>query len=397
MKRSACVAVILAAGMLMTSCSKAEETTKKKKKAKKTTKTEDTTDPEDDPTSETGEPSESTDEPTDTTATPTDTEPTDTEPTDTDPTDTDPTDTTPSRTSEMVPNPTFDFEEDAMRFFEDDGFRIPDIMFTFCAPENSTWSLMVSFYEEDGTFEGQYKTAFVEDTSAGPVEQVMMCDFSGTYDGFTRVNEYSYSAHITDIGWEEFDAYDTEEYGQKQHVSFVEPYGFSDPDELILYLPNTPMNEFPGYALGRVGNLLRDKDGDYLQDYVIYSPDGTDVMALLVAAPTMPELTTPDKDSMEGWLGHYYDKTGLDGSIEYDAVDDKYVFNGVFENTRYVKGATILQAKDDERTLVFYYEDDEGYMIVQMEVADGLVAAYALYSTFPEVEAAKFYYPRKDG
>ncbi|MBR5975290.1 MAG: hypothetical protein IK020_08915 [Clostridiales bacterium] len=384
MKRSAWIAVVLAAGMLMASCSKEEETTKKKKKTKKTTQTEDTTDPEDDPTDE---PSESSSEPTDTTPAPTDTVPT----------DTDPTDTSSARTTEKVPNPTFNFEEDAMRFFADDGFRIDDVLFTFCFQENATWSIQVTFYEEDGTFEGEYKTVFTEDTSAGPVEQIMMSTFTGTYDGFKRANDYSYTAHVTSIDIEEFDAYDTEENGQKQHVSFVAPYGFSDPDELILYLPNTPMSEFPGYALGRVSDLLRDKDGDYLQDYVIYSPDGMDLMAFIVAAPSMPELVKPDKDSMAGWIGHYYDKTGLDGSIEYDGVDDKFVFNGVFEGTRYVKGATILQAKDDEQTLVFYYEDDEGYMIVQMDVADGLTVVYALYSTFPEVEAASFYYPKKDG
>ena len=385
MKKSAFVAVVLAAGMLMASCSKEEETTKKRKKTNKSKKTEDTTDPEDDPTSGTDEPSESTEDPTDTTPAPTDT------------TSADTTDTSRTDPSEKVPNPTFRFEEDAMDFFTDDGFRMDDILFAFCCPENATWSIMVTFYEEDGTFDGEYSSSYMEDTSAGPVEQISMCNFSGTYDGFTRANDYSFTTHVTSIEFEEFDSFEAEENGQKQHFAFVEPFGFSNPDELILYLPNTPMSEFPGYARGRVGNLLRDENADYLQDFVIYSPAGTDVMAFLVAAPGMPELVAPDASDMQGWLGHYSEKNRFDGSIEYDSVNDKYVFNGVFENTRYIKNATILRAKDDAGTLVFYYEDADGYMIFQMDVGDGLVVAYALYSTFTEVEAASFYYPEKDG
>ena len=40
---------------------------------------------------------------------------------------------------------------------------------------------------------------------------------------------------------------------------------------------------------------------------------------------------------------------------------------------------------------------DAGYALVQMEASDGLVVVYTLYSTIPELETAKFYYPSKDG
>ena len=387
MKRSAFAAVVLAAGILLSGCSKeSEETTKKKKKVKKTT--QETTEVTEAPSESTDEPTESTDEPDVTTTT---SEPDDTTMT----TDTVPVDTT-SDPGVRTPNPTFDFEEDAMSYFADDALVLPEWIFTFVVPETGAWTMSIQFYGDSLTFEGSYESTSTR--SSGQIADVSMCNFSGTYDGFTRTSAYTFTTHVTSITFEEFDMYSEESDGVTTNYSFVEPYGFDAPDELTLYLPNTPMSEFPGYAIGRVGHLIRDKEADYLQDFVLYNTNGgVNEMALIVAAPGMPELVSPTADSMSSWVGHYYDKTGFEGSIEYDSASDSYVFNGTVNQSLQIEGAKILQAKDDELSLVFYYETDAGYALVQMEASDGLVAVYTLYSTIPELETAKFYYPSKDG
>lgn len=110
------------------------------------------------------------------------------------------------------------------------------------------WSTVLTI-KEDGSFFGEYADSemgsFGEDYPNGTVYQ---CMFNGRFTEPVKVNDYTYSMRIAEISYE--NEVDTEESRDGLKYVYCEPYGLSDAENILIYLPGTPTEEIPEECLG---------------------------------------------------------------------------------------------------------------------------------------------------
>ena len=191
---------------------------------------------------------------------------------------------------------------DPYDFYASERFDISDLMLTYLSAMTS-WSTMITFYPDSHQFEGEYSSKMSNIDGDG--YDIERCDFTGMIDGFVRKNDYSYSTHVLNLDVKKFDTKQEEYEGLPATVTCVDPYGFKSPDELILYLPNTPLSEVPDELIDWLEPMSEHKREQYLGDIVIYNPaEGT---AFLVVRPAIPETKEPEATDLSTWNGSYID------------------------------------------------------------------------------------------
>ena len=84
-------------------------------------------------------------------------------------------------------------------------------------------------------------------------------------------------------------------------VVCADPYGFTSPDELILYLPNTPLSEAPQELLNWIEPLSEHQRDQYLGDIVLYNP--TEGTAFLVVTTAIEESRDVEASELSIWNG----------------------------------------------------------------------------------------------
>ncbi|MBO4926634.1 MAG: hypothetical protein J5379_00055 [Clostridiales bacterium] len=396
MKKSAFAAVVLAAAIMLSGCTQESETkkTKKSKKSTKSKETQETIDTEDDPTGTSEEPSDTTSE---VGSDPSDSAPT-SAPADTtndttaaDPSDTGATSAPTPTTQGSIPDPTFDFAEDPYGLYEDASFQLPSVIFAYLFEDDGAGTSLM-FDPGDGSIIGDYEKPDYNSV-VEPIE-FEQCSFTASFDGFTRVNGYSFSTHVNNLKKEPFEPYEEEKYGVKRHVTFVENFGFDDPGELVLFLPNTPMDQIPTEILPAVKDLVFVPDSEFLQMMVIY--DVNDQLCFLVAESVLPETDKPTMDDMEHWLGHYVDSmNGADFTIRMEDSTGEFLMDGVFDGKVEIKDAVIRVSKYDRTTLFIFCENSDGYVIFEIDIGDALIVMSTVCSTIAIKESSMFYYPEK--
>ena len=127
----------------------------------------------------------------------------------------------------------------------------------------------ITFNCRENTFEGNYESAVLKIDGDG--YDMLKCHFTGTIDGFTRINEYSLSTHVTKLTTEKFDKKVDRYMDLPADVTYSDPYGFTKADEVILYLPNTPVSQIPGKALEWI-EAYQDIDRNGLLGSYIFGP-----------------------------------------------------------------------------------------------------------------------------
>lgn len=94
----------------------------------------------------------------------------------------------------------------------------------------------------DGSFFGQYHDSDAGSTGEGyPNGTRYICNFTGRFVTPTKLNDYTYSTKIEYIEQEKTEGEEYYEDGIKYIVS--EPYGLENADEILIYLPKTPITE----------------------------------------------------------------------------------------------------------------------------------------------------------
>ena len=82
-------------------------------------------------------------------------------------------------------------------------------------------------------------------------------------------------------------------------------------------------------------------------------------------------------------------------TVYYDDGTGAFCLDGKFDGKVEFKGAKIRCYKYDEQSLIIYAVNDDGYVLFEMSMADGLVVISSLYSSVTRLPAGSFYYPSK--
>ncbi|MBO4496334.1 MAG: hypothetical protein J5752_10830 [Clostridiales bacterium] len=389
MKKSAFAAGILAISMLGCACEKKTQETRTSRTSAATK--EETTEPEETSESEETEEMSGTSETTEATTTAESSESKDTSPTkviDTSDT-TEDTSAAPSETSAPVD---FDFNGDPLTYYSSDVYKVPEVIACYLYSGTGSWHTSVNLSTKTGTFVGEYLSAM--NTVDGDALDVYKCDFEGTMDTFTRINEYSFSTHVTDLKCKKFDDYEDEIGGKPAHVKFDEPWGFKEPDELIFYMPNAPKSELPEELLDWVKDFVSYPDTPFLGTCVVYNVK--EKTGFITDGETIPELQRPTQDCVNSWSATF---NVPEGKIEvgYDTGKGKPKAAVYFDNAGVFENMEVSMFKDDPSQILIYGTSENGnILIMTMSVGDGLTVVYVNNSTDPGIPEHSFYYPQME-
>ena len=374
MKKSAFAAGILAFAMVLSACSKEPEKTKKSKKTKKTTEsieTEDTEEPSDSseytafPT-ETGEPPEETT---------------------TEEVTTEETTTTPAPET-VLPDPTFDLDQDLYSFYADASYVPgPEIFGYFSAL--TSWSTSLTIDMKTNTFSGDYESAMMNLDGDG--YDVNRSHYSGTIDGFKRLNEYSFKTTVTALEFDKFVRRQENFRGLPSTIEWQEPYGFTKMCDLLLFLPNTPLSDLPADALSWLDPYLSSESQTYLETFMVYN---TSEGSIFVGGAGIPETREATASDLEHWHGDYEDKH-LGYKLSFDKSSSEPHVSLTTPDTSYPQ-LKIRAVSSSDSSLLFYGTSEKGYSIVaQIDVGDGLIVFYIIESNDPDLPKDTFIYPER--
>ena len=112
---------------------------------------------------------------------------------------------------------------------------------SFCSGAGA-WSTDLTI-QPDGSFIGDYHDSDMGDTAeTNPNGTVYICSFSGKMSLVEQVDENSWKLRVDELK--------TEKWTEPEYIDggirfvFTEPYGISEGDEILLYRPGTPVNNF---------------------------------------------------------------------------------------------------------------------------------------------------------
>ncbi len=118
---------------------------------------------------------------------------------------------------------------------------LPDT-FSFSS-EDGAWGMELTL-GDDGSVQGMCRDTFAEDVGAEyPNGTEYRCQLQGKFSPPEQVNAYTWSTHVEDLKLVGTPGAITYEGGVR-YIDF-EPYGLEDADEVLIYLPGTPLADLP--------------------------------------------------------------------------------------------------------------------------------------------------------
>lgn len=125
--------------------------------------------------------------------------------------------------------------------------------------------------DDDGEFDGEYHDSELGSfTDEYPDGTIYFCEFEGRFEVVEKLNDYSYSLSLANIGLENNP--NTEEIRDKKRYVYAEPYGLEG-EEFILYSPETPVSEIPQSCIDWYGMRSKLKERETLNTWCIYDPE----------------------------------------------------------------------------------------------------------------------------
>lgn len=100
-----------------------------------------------------------------------------------------------------------------------------------------------------------------------------------------------------------------------EHYIYEDPKGFTEAEELILYLPNTPKEEVPNGAIKQIRNFSTLTESDYLDQFILYNP--AEDAFFLIGEGGLVDTEVPSEDEMQEWYGKYW-ILGGEMNMHYD-------------------------------------------------------------------------------
>lgn len=132
------------------------------------------------------------------------------------------------------------------------GFSFADVSnleFIFASGAGAWWTEL--HIHEDGTFEGLHHDSDMDTGEDYPDGTVYYCNFSGKFTQPEKVDDYTYSMRIENLECEQEEGMAEIEDGVRYIGSYA--YGLDDAEELLIYLPGSPLRELPEEYLRWVG------------------------------------------------------------------------------------------------------------------------------------------------
>lgn len=160
---------------------------------------------------------------------------------------------------------------------------LPDY-FYFSSNAGGWWTRI--YVNDDGSFNGLYMDSdwgygWYEEVDDVPVEYDIWyyryCSFSGQLEIVEQVGNYEFVLRVTDLTydntpntWEEI----TDEDGEREIYIYTEPYGFSQAEELYLYLPGRETSDLAPECIQWIKVDVNDfEDRNYLKYWGLYNPN----------------------------------------------------------------------------------------------------------------------------
>ena len=233
--------------------------------------------------------------------------------------------------------------------------------FPYTDKEDVSYSWNLQLFTSEKRIVGNYEERFLNED--GSAYEATKAEISGVIlKPFTRVNDYSYRSEIAldTLQSNKMDYDDVTEAGIPIHYHFTDKMeAFESPDELVLYLPNTPKDVIPDCMNQSWIYELMDSDSEYTQRFFIFNTNDN-VMYLADVNPPIPETKIPESKDIQDLLGVYktrwedIDHDGLNSSqikadctIYYDSVNREYKLDLVIGDSIVFVGMDVLQRKTD--------------------------------------------------
>ena len=132
------------------------------------------------------------------------------------------------------------------------------------------WGTVLTI-DEEGHFSGQYSDSDMGSNAAEyPHGTHYECTFEGQFTDPVKVNEHTWSMQISEINYSK--EIGTEEIKNQIRYIYSEPYGLEQAENILIYLPGTPVDELPEEYKSWVRYYIETEgDGTELPFYGLYN------------------------------------------------------------------------------------------------------------------------------
>jgi len=389
MKKSAIAAGILALSVLACSCDSKKQdgtrTTRETKEPKTTTTetTEETTSSEETSTEETTTEETTTETKEETTVTTTEetTEETTSEETSEDTSATSEETSATAETTAPKAEPTYDLEKDLYSYYADATYTFPEKIATYMSAGTISWNQNVTINTSDWTIIGNYESFMMNLDGDQERYDGYLSYFKSKVSPLERINDYSFKTTVSGLSWSTGADYEGTHENLPCDYHYAPPYKLNEGDELILYLPNTPISEFPKAASDWVNYALLPPAGGYLQAFVMFN--ATTETAYIVYIPALRATEKTSGNDMDGWYGTFTSDEG-DMKIYEDPATGEPRMDLLFRNCKQYKNMSVRKALDDAASIYAFGEAEDGTLIIiGVDVADG-TSVLAVYESGDE-------------
>ncbi len=156
-----------------------------------------------------------------------------------------------------------DASENSLSFAE-----FEDLEFYFASGAGG-WRTVMQI-NADGSFSGEYSNSDMGCTGEGyPNGTYHFCAFDGQFTEPVKVNDYTYSMQIKEIGYAK--EMGTEEIIDGTLYCYSNAYGLDDAEEILIYRSGAPVSELPEEYRNWVRNDMADPDAAELPFYGLYN------------------------------------------------------------------------------------------------------------------------------
>lgn len=174
----------------------------------------------------------------------------------------------------------------AQNIYAAEGFSyadVKDLTFSFSSGVGAWGTLL--YISEDGSFTGNYRDTNMGETGEGYSQgTVYCCEFSGKFTEPVQVNEYTYSAQIEDLTYEQ-EPGTTEIFDDTQWI-YSDAYGLTQSENFLFYLEGAPVSELPEEYITWVRYVSEESlDGGQLPFIGLYNEAAQEGFRSFVAEP----------------------------------------------------------------------------------------------------------------
>ncbi|MBP5492684.1 MAG: hypothetical protein J6Y08_07555 [Clostridiales bacterium] len=256
-------------------------------------------------------------------------------------------------------------EADTLAFMRDEYFYM---CFESLACDGTTFTYDVA----TGAVEGEYVKILDQKEEDGVIKTDMeKCRFSGGISELTRIDSHTLKVEFCVLNTETFEDYEYtyKENGKQRedHVTFANPKGLTEIDNMYIYLPNTRVSDLPSALVNeyyKYGGVMGEV---YTNAFIFYNETENEFFMTLEGK--IFDTYAPDEKEMMNWYGNY---ALLNGTMDiyYDKNEDA------------VKAVYIPEVSGVEYHLyVERYEDDENYLLFFGCADNGEALVFDVYDT----------------